>query len=118
MNKNITLFGILLAISLLVVGSLMFYSRNHYEDEYVYNPPETATTTEATQPTIPTDDSKGTVESKQLQYLIEEEKLAFDVYTAFYEKYDSQIFGNILQSESTHQDRVLELLNEKKYCRP
>jgi hypothetical protein len=45
-----------------------------------------------------------------LLYLIEEEKLAHDVYTVMYEKYGSKVFGNILQSESTHQDRVLSLL--------
>jgi hypothetical protein len=47
---------------------------------------------------------------KQLLYLIEEEKLAHDVYTVMFEKYGAKVFGNILESESTHQERVLELL--------
>jgi hypothetical protein len=47
---------------------------------------------------------------KQLLYLIEEEKLAHDAYTVFYEKYGARVFGNILESESTHQERVLTLL--------
>lgn len=46
-----------------------------------------------------------------LTYLIEEEKLAHDVYTVLYEMYGAQVFGNILESESTHQDQVMGLLN-------
>lgn len=46
-----------------------------------------------------------------LSYLIEEEKLAHDVYTVLYEEYGSQVFGNILESETKHQDQVLVLLD-------
>jgi hypothetical protein len=46
-----------------------------------------------------------------LNYLIEEEKLAHDVYTVMYDLYGSKVFGNILESESTHQDQVLGLLD-------
>lgn len=48
---------------------------------------------------------------EMLTYLIEEEKLAHDVYTVLYEMYGSKVFGNILESESTHQEKVLELLD-------
>jgi len=47
-----------------------------------------------------------------LSYLIEEEKLAHDVYTVLYEEYDSKVFGNILESEAKHQDQVLTLLDD------
>jgi hypothetical protein len=43
--------------------------------------------------------------------LIEEEKLAHDVYTVLYEQYGSKVFGNILESETTHQDQVMALLD-------
>ena len=46
-----------------------------------------------------------------LTYLIEEEKLAHDVYTVMYDLYGAKVFGNILESESTHQDQVLGLLD-------
>lgn len=46
-----------------------------------------------------------------LTYLIEEEKLAHDVYTVLYEEYGSQVFANILESETQHQDSVLKLLD-------
>lgn len=46
-----------------------------------------------------------------LLYLIEEEKLAHDVYTVLGETWGGNTFTNILASESTHQDQVLNLLN-------
>lgn len=48
-----------------------------------------------------------------LVYLIEEEKLAHDVYTVLYQQYGARVFGNILNSEQTHQDRVLVLLEAR-----
>jgi hypothetical protein len=54
----------------------------------------------------------------QLLYIIEEEKLAFDVYTVMFEKYGARVFGNILKSETTHQDQVLDLLIARKIADP
>lgn len=54
----------------------------------------------------------------QLLYLIEEEKLAHDVYTVLYDKYGARVFGNILQSENTHQERVLSLLEQRNIADP
>lgn len=42
----------------------------------------------------------------------EEEKLAHDVYTTLYEIWGQKIFTNISDSEQTHTDMVLELLNK------
>ncbi len=53
-----------------------------------------------------------------LLYLIEEEKLAHDVYTKMYEKYGSRVFANILQSEQTHQAQVLDLLTSRGIADP
>lgn len=46
-----------------------------------------------------------------LLYLIEEEKLAHDVYTVLGQTWGGNTFSNILASESTHQDLVLDMLN-------
>ncbi len=46
-----------------------------------------------------------------LLYLIEEEKLAHDVYTVLGETWGGNTFSNILASETSHQDQVLSLLN-------
>ena len=51
------------------------------------------------------------IEKQDLLFLREEEKLARDVYLYAYDKYEHQIFYNISQSEQTHMDRVLDLLN-------
>lgn len=85
---------------------------------------ESQTTTEATQSEVEPgemfDEVVGELESGPateeetallLSYLIEEEKLAHDVYTVLYEEYQSQVFGNILESETKHQDQVLVLLD-------
>lgn len=45
-----------------------------------------------------------------LLYLIEEEKLAHDVYTVLSAQWGGNTFTNILASETTHQDMVLGLL--------
>ena len=44
-------------------------------------------------------------------YLIEEEKLAHDVYTVLGDAWGGNTFTNILSSETTHQDQVLSLLS-------
>ena len=45
-----------------------------------------------------------------LLYLIEEEKLAHDVYTVLSTQWGGNTFSNILDSETTHQTMVLSLL--------
>ena len=49
-------------------------------------------------------------ESAALLYMREEEKLAHDVYLALYEKWRLPVFNNISQSEQTHTEAVLALL--------
>lgn len=48
----------------------------------------------------------------------EEEKMAGDVYSFFYSKFNYRIFGNITKSESRHSDAVLSLLNYFKVTDP
>lgn len=54
----------------------------------------------------------------RLIYLLEEEKLAHDVYLAMHEQYGARVFGNILSSEDTHQSRVLALLAVRDIADP
>ena len=61
----------------------------------------------ATTPTRPT-----TAQKLQLQYLVEEEKLARDVYAYFAENVTSQKFSNIVKSEQTHMDAISALLKK------
>ncbi len=57
-------------------------------------------------------------QAARLTYLIEEEKLAHDVYTKLYERWGSAVFGNIIDSESSHESRVLALLQSKNIADP
>lgn len=50
---------------------------------------------------------------EQLVYLIEEEKLAHDVYSVMYGLWGAKVFGNILQSESSHQSQVLTVMQSR-----
>jgi hypothetical protein len=44
--------------------------------------------------------------------MLEEEKLARDVYKKMYERYGLKVFSNISQSEQKHMDQILCLLND------
>jgi hypothetical protein len=62
--------------------------------------------------------SQAASQEDMLLYLIEEEKLAHDVYTVMYQTYGSKVFGNILNSEQTHQNKVLTLLQSRNIADP
>ena len=51
-------------------------------------------------------------EQATLTFMREEEKLARDVYTFLYSKWQIKIFSNISSSEQTHMDAILLLLNK------
>ena len=69
---------------------------------------DTSVTTEATEATEAADtDDRDAL----LQRLIEEEKVAHDLYTAFDENYGTQVFSNITRGEVGHQDAVLRVLD-------
>ena len=44
-------------------------------------------------------------------YMLEEEKLAHDLYSAFYDKWGTKIFSNISKSETKHQQSVARLVS-------
>ncbi|QYZ79187.1 DUF2202 domain-containing protein [Methanofollis formosanus] len=50
-------------------------------------------------------------EEADILYLREEEKLARDAYTSFYDLFGMQIFENIAQSEQTHMDAFKTLID-------
>lgn len=103
--------------ALVIIGfsSLAYFAQT--DDPYT----ETSTTSVEmvadSQTTKPNVTMQGTT-SSQLQYLIEEEKLAHDVYLALYDVHGTQIFANIARSETTHQERVFALLNDRSIADP
>lgn len=54
-----------------------------------------------------------TAEALDLQFMIEEEKLARDVYLTLYEEMDFRMFSNIARSEQVHMNAIRTLL--KRY---
>lgn len=117
-NPKILAFTIVGVLALLGVGGYVILNNN--SDKYSTPVATSNTITNQNTPseakTTPTSTGKSTEE--QLLYLIEEEKLAHDVYTVMYQKYGANVFGNILQSESTHQGRVLTLLQARNIADP
>lgn len=67
----------------------------------------------ATTPVRPT-----AAQKLQLQYLVEEEKLARDVYAYLAANVTSQKFSNIVKSEQTHMDNIAALLKKYNYFNP
>jgi hypothetical protein len=57
-------------------------------------------------------------EEQALVFMLEEEKLARDVYTALYEKWDVAQFSNIAASESRHMTSVGKLVDRYDLAEP
>lgn len=53
-----------------------------------------------------------------LLYLIEEEKLAHDIYAAMSDLYGAKVFSNIMKSETSHQNKVSTLLLSRNVTDP
>jgi hypothetical protein len=73
--------------------------------------------TPGTAPAVPSSSSPApSVQANQtamLQYLMEEEKMAHDVYQRFHQLWGSGVFDNIESSETTHQQLLLPVLQAK-----
>lgn len=110
-------FGLLLLAGL-VISCVVMRNRNNNQSANVDSGMTTeipASTGEVNQGAV-SDNTKS--QESMLLYLIEEEKLAHDVYTVMYDLYGAQVFGNILESEETHQSRVLTLLKARNIADP
>jgi hypothetical protein len=59
-----------------------------------------------------------TAQKLQLQYIIEEEKLARDVYLYLAENVTTMKFANIAKSEQTHMDQIAVILKTYNYFNP
>lgn len=56
--------------------------------------------------------------TEQLIYLIEEEKLAHDVYQKMHELWGARVFSNIKRSETNHQDQLLAVMQSRSIADP
>lgn len=78
-----------------------------HENEYMANTPEAGVLTSTS------DQTKDNV-----LFLIEEEKLAHDVYLKMYQLYGSKVFSNIASSETQHQNLVASVLDARSIPDP
>lgn len=69
-------------------------------------------------PLTSTEASNSQSTADELAYLIEEEKLAHDVYQAMFDKWGSRVFGNIKDSETTHGNMVLAVMSSRNLADP
>ena len=74
--------------------------------------PETITETVPVPVTVSDTSTLNSTEAEALLYMIEEEKLARDVYTYLADKYGTAIFVNIAVSEQNHMDAVMQLIEK------
>jgi hypothetical protein len=63
-------------------------------------------------------ESLNDAETRALLYMVEEEKLARDVYLELYQRWDVPIFTNIADSEQHHIDSVLSLVERYDLTAP
>lgn len=115
MKYSVSVPFILLASAVVIVSAILFTM-----DPPASSSDVTANTTDpaTTQTVNSVNASNDQTTNELLLYLIEEEKLAHDVYTVMYEKYGANVFGNILNSEPTHQSKVLTLLQTRGIADP
>lgn len=86
-------------IPLFILLGILFMSCK--KEETVINDEEIATETELT-----------AIELEMLYYMMEEEKLAYDVYVTLFDIYGTTIFNSISQSETSHIAAVNALLEK------
>jgi hypothetical protein len=111
----------LVVLGLIIFGAAAGYGLVHHDDtkQTTATGQQTNTNTDSTTKTdTPTAPTKNQTSEQQLLYLIEEEKLAHDVYTVMYQQYGTNIFGNIIDSETSHGSQVLALLKTRNIADP
>lgn len=118
-KKPFVIVGIALSVVALAVSSYVSLKQADNKKATINNSPYSSkdssnkTTTDTSAAAVKPDTTQ-----EQLLYLIEEEKLAHDVYTVMYQKYGARVFGNILSSEESHQAQVLTLLEARNIADP
>ena len=112
-----------ITVLVVMVGTLTFLLGVEFgRDDAVQPVGHRTTTTQEVRDTLPTVDAavmtKDDTMRTQLQYLIEEEKLAHDVYQTLYGTWGTGAFGNIQQSELSHQLEVLAVMEPRDIADP
>lgn len=119
MTKKLNLFLLLLLIPLFSACSLNNKVAVPAEEKNIISVDSAGNTKfdtnnlQAVLDTLPTNELTQ-AEEDGLLFMLEEEKLAKDVYSVLYAKWQQQSFDNISQSEATHVSAVQALLSKYK----
>ncbi len=125
--KNNWQYLLIAVLALGIVTSVAWaYNENQRADKLSVNTTQTDNHGDAAQhleehgitPLTPSEASNKQSTADELAYLIEEEKLAHDVYQAMYDKWGSRVFGNIKESETMHGDMVLAVMTSRGLADP
>lgn len=116
-NKTVTQVGIgvvLVATTALVfLGGYLYGQSRHSASLQAETPKQNVAGMDEHQAITPLSTSPTDTVTRELQFILEEEKLAHDIYTKLYEKWGTRQFGNILRSEVTHQEMVLAVMQSR-----
>lgn len=115
-KKSIQIIGVALFVVALVAMTYVLFNQEETKQATKTSSPY-STQNDSTKDSATTS-VKPTSTEELLLYLIEEEKLAHDVYTVMYQKYGARVFGSILTSEESHQAQVLSLLKTRNIADP
>lgn len=125
--KNNWQYLLIAVLTLGIIASVSWaYSENQRADKLTTNPMQTNRQEDANQhleehgitPLTSSEASNKQSTADELTYLIEEEKLAHDVYQAMYDKWGSRVFSNIKESETTHGDMVFAVMDSRGLVDP
>jgi hypothetical protein len=104
---------------ILATSSLLIACDNNTEQFEPFAGEESAVLSETLKAQILSDTATLLPEEVEgLMLMREEEKMAHDVYSSFYDKFGLRVFANIANSESKHMEAVLWLINSYKLTDP
>lgn len=116
-----------LSIALVAVGTIAMVAINNTDEQVATNTttgnhegtdPKELLEEHGITPLTTAQASNNTATAADLAYIVEEEKLAHDVYQAMFDKWGSRIFGNIKNSETTHQNMVIAVMESRGLADP
>ena len=119
-HMQLLIIGALILCSAVLVAALVAANNARYDATGQRQNTQSSTDTHESivTPSAAVLESTPTQTSDKLLYLIEEEKLAHDVYQTLYDIYGARTFSNIQNSETRHQDTVLTLLRSRDIADP
>lgn len=118
--RNRNLFYIFTIITALLFSAFVIYLYKESKNSIITDKQAINSSQESTNymSNLASTEKQYTNIDKELIYIIEEEKLAHDVYSYLYDKWGAKVFNNIKSSEVNHQNMVSELISKLNLTNP